>query len=295
MLKRLRNKLVATGAALVGAAVCAPALAAWELNMPPGVTDITREVFGLHMLIFWICVAIGVVVFGAMIYSIIYHRASNHPTPATFSHSTTAEIVWTVIPIVILVAMAFPAAKSLVAIEDSGSPDMSVKVTGYQWKWHYEYLEEGVSFFSSLAADSNRARQLGSNIDPNTIENYLYDVDNPLVVPVNTKVRILLTSNDVIHAWWVPELSGKRDAVPGFVNQLWFKTDTPGTYRGQCAELCGYDHGFMPIVVEVKSKEAYQAWLSEQEVDNPTRNAKTLAQPATQTLQAATVGQAIGE
>ncbi|MFK8018110.1 MAG: cytochrome c oxidase subunit II [Gammaproteobacteria bacterium] len=256
-------------------ALAAPAaLADWELNMPRGVTEITNEVYDLHMLIFWICVVIGIVVFGAMFWSIMFHRKSNHPTPAKFSHSTAAEVIWTAIPIVILVAMAFPAAKTLVAIEDSGSPDMTVKVTGYQWKWHYEYLEEKVDFFSSLDSSSNMARQLDSGIDPATVDNYLLDVDNPLVVPVDTKVRILLTANDVIHAWWVPELSGKRDAIPGFVNQLWFKTDTPGTYRGQCAELCGYDHGFMPIVVVVKEEADYLAWLGEQGVDDPARFAR---------------------
>lgn len=272
------NKNLRPGFAICVASVLAlmtpSALADWQLNMSRGVTAITNEVFELHMLIFWICVVIGVIVFGAMIYSIMFHRASNHPKPATFSHSTTAEIVWTGIPILILVAMAFPAAKTLVAIEDAGSPDMTVKVTGYQWKWHYEYLEEGVDFFSSLASESNMARQLGSGVDPATVDNYLLDVDNPLVVPVDTKVRILLTANDVIHAWWVPELSGKRDAIPGFVNQLWFKADKVGTYRGQCAELCGYDHGFMPIVVIVKDESDYLAWLTEQGVENSARFAK---------------------
>jgi len=274
------NKILRPGVAVwIGSllALIAPAaLADWELNMPRGVTAITNEVYDLHMLIFWICVVIGVIVFGAMFYSIFFHRRSNHPTPAKFSHSTAAEIIWTTIPILILVAMAFPAAKTLVAIEDSGSPDMTVKVTASQWKWHYEYLEEGVNFFSTLAAKSNEARQLGSGIDPATVENYLLDVDNPLVVPVNTKVRILLTANDVIHAWWVPELSGKRDAIPGFVNQLWFKAEKVGTYRGQCAELCGYDHGFMPIVVEVKDEADYLAWLGERGVENPAQFAQQL-------------------
>ncbi len=271
--QNLRHRL-ARATALMAALASPVAWADWELNMPRGVTAITNEVYDLHMLIFWICVVIGIVVFGAMFYSIIFHTKSKNPKPATFSHSTAAEIIWTAIPIVILVAMAFPAAKTLVAIEDAGNPDMTVKVTGYQWKWQYEYLEEGVSFYSTLAQDSNTARQLKSGIDPATVDNYLLDVDNPLVVPVNTKVRILLTANDVIHAWWVPELSGKRDAIPGFVNQLWFSADKVGTYRGQCAELCGYDHGFMPIVVIVKEEADYLAWLGEQGVENPAQFAK---------------------
>ena len=274
MLKFMSRQTPLRSLAALAALAAPTALADWQLNMPRGVTEITNEVYDLHMLIFYICVGIGVVVFGAMFYSIMFHRKSNHPTPAKFSHSTAAEIIWTAIPIAILVVMAFPAAKTLVAIEDAGNPDMTVKVTGYQWKWHYEYLEEGVDFFSSLDSSSNMARQRNSGIDPSTVENYLLNVDKPLVVPVDTKVRILLTANDVIHAWWVPELSGKRDAIPGFVNQLWFKTDTPGTYRGQCAELCGYDHGFMPIVVIVKEEADYLAWLADQGVENPARFAR---------------------
>jgi cytochrome c oxidase subunit 2 len=271
----LKHRFGRRFASIVASLLAAPAaLADWELNMPRGVTQITNEVYDLHMLIFWICVVIGIGVFGVMFYSIVFHTKKKNPNPAKFSHSTAAEVIWTAIPIVILVAMAFPAAKTLVAIEDAGNPDMTVKVTGYQWKWHYEYLEEDVEFFSSLASDSNMARQLGSGVDPASVDNYLLDVDNPLVVPVNTKVRILLTANDVIHAWWVPELSGKRDAIPGFVNQLWFSADKTGTYRGQCAELCGYDHGFMPIVVIVKEEADYLAWLGEQGVEDPSRFAR---------------------
>lgn len=264
MLNRLVNHLKRAIFLAVTLAVVPSALADWELNMPQGVTSITREIFTLHMLILWVCVAIAVLVFGAMIYSIINHRASKNPEPATFTHSTKAEIIWTAIPVVILIAMALPSAKTLVAIEDAAEPDMTIKITAYQWKWHYEYLEEEISFFSSLSAESNRIRQLGSGLDPNAADNYLLEVDNRLVVPVDKKVRLLLTARDVIHAWWVPELTGKRDAIPGFVNQLWFSADTPGVYRGQCAELCGRDHGFMPIVVEVKSEADYAAWLSGQ-------------------------------
>lgn len=231
-------------------------------NIPMGVTEISREVHGLHMLIFWVCVAIAVVVFGAMFYSVFAHRRSVHPKPADFHESTTVEIIWTAIPFVILISMAIPAAGTLIKMDDSRNAEMTVKVTGYQWKWQYEYLGEDVKFFSTLAADSNRARQLGSGIDPNTVENYLVEVDNALVLPEDTKVRFLITANDVIHAWWVPAFAVKKDAIPGYVNEIWTKVDEPGTYRGVCAELCGRDHGFMPIVVKVLPKDEYKAWLA---------------------------------
>ncbi|MGB5587611.1 MAG: cytochrome c oxidase subunit II [Gammaproteobacteria bacterium] len=239
------------------------AQADWAVNMPAGVTAISKEVYGLHMLIFAICCVIAVVVFGAMIYSLVRHRHSAGAEAANFSHSTKAEIIWTIIPIVILVGMAVPATETLVRMEDTRNSDITVKVTGYQWKWHYDYIDNGVSFFSSLAASSNRARQLDSGIDPYTVDNYLLDVDNPLVVPVGAKVRLLLTASDVIHSWWVPDLGGKRDAIPGFVNEFWFKADEVGVYRGQCAELCGRDHGFMPVVVNVVSEQDYDNWLAE--------------------------------
>ena len=215
-------------------------------------TELSREIHGLHMLIFWICVIIAVAVFGMMIYSIVKFRHSQGAVPANFDHSTQAEIVWTIIPIAILVGMAIPAAETLIKIEDTRDSQLTVKVTGYQWKWHYDYLDQNVSFFSTLARDSDAARQLDSGIDPNTVANYLLEVDHPLVVPVGAKVRVLLTAADVIHAWWVPAFGMKKDAIPGFVNELWFRADEPGIYRGQCAELCGRDHGFMPVVVEVK-------------------------------------------
>jgi cytochrome c oxidase subunit 2 len=239
------------------------------------VTELSREIHGLHMLIFWVCVLIAIVVFGAIIYSIVKFRHSQGAVPATFDHSTKVEVVWTIIPIAILVGMAIPAAETLIKIEDMRDSELTVKVTGYQWQWHYDYLDEGVSFFSRLARDSDAARQLDSGIDPNSVENYLLDVDKRLVVPVDTKVRILLTSSDVIHAWWVPEFGMKKDAYPGFVNELWFRATKTGVYRGQCAELCGYDHAFMPVVVEVKPKEEYDAWMQAQKAD-----AAPAAQPA---------------
>ena len=258
ILKHAAAGLIAGAAFLPSGA----ALAAWELNMPVGVTELSRDIHSLHMLIFWICVIIAFAVFGMMIYSIVKFRHSQGAVPATFDHSTKAEIVWTAVPVLILVGMAIPAAATLVKIEDTRDSELTVKVTGYQWKWHYEYLGEDVKFFSSLARNSDAARQLGSGVDPYTVENYLLDVDNPLVVPVGTKVRVLLTASDVIHAWWVPAFGMKKDAIPGFVNELWFRADETGTYRGQCAELCGRDHAFMPVVVEVKTKEEYDSWLA---------------------------------
>jgi cytochrome c oxidase subunit 2 len=258
-------KFVRCALAAVLASLPAAAFAAWELNMPVGVTELSRRIHALHMLIFWVCVVIAVAVFGAMIYSIVKFRRSQGAVPATFDHSTRAEIVWTVIPIVILVAMAVPAAATLVRIEDTRNSELTIKVTGYQWRWHYENLDRNVSFFSSLARASDAARQLGSGIDPNSVQNYLLDVDHPLVVPAGKKVRVLLTAGDVIHAWWVPAFGMKKDAIPGFVNELWFRADQVGIYRGQCAELCGRDHAFMPVVVDVRSQADFDSWLKSQQ------------------------------
>ena len=231
-------------------------------NLPKGVTDISHEVWNLHMAAFWVCVAIAVVVFGVMFYSIFAHRRSKNPVPATFHHSTTVEIIWTIIPFVILIGLAVPAAGTLIKQYDTRDSAMTVKITGYQWKWHYEYVGEGVSFFSTLGAKSNEARQLGSGIDPKSVPNYIREVDNPIVLPVGKKVRFLLTSNDVIHGWWVPDLAIKKDAIPGFINEMWTQINEPGTYRGQCTVLCGRDHGFMPVVVVAKSEADYAAWLA---------------------------------
>ena len=248
-----------------GLLLAAPAAQAnWAVNRPVGGTDISAHIYDLHMFVLWICVAIGAVVFSVMIAAMFKFRKSQGAEPATWSHNTIAEIVWTVIPILILISMAVPAARALVEIEDTRGTEMTIKITGYQWKWHYEYIGEDVGFFSSLAESSNEARRLGAGIDPNGIENYLLEVDRPLVVPVDTKIRYLITANDVLHAWWVPDFAVKKDAIPGFINEGWFKVNETGTYRGQCAELCGKDHGFMPIVVEVLSREDYAAWLDSQ-------------------------------
>lgn len=265
MAKIFKPLVSATGATLASL-LSGPALAAWQLNLDPGVTELSKQAYSLHMLILWVCVAIGVAVFGAMIYSIVKFRKSQGAVPdTTLLHSTKVEIIWTAIPILILVFMAIPAARALIKIEDTRNSELTIKVTGYQWKWQYEYLDQNVSFFSTLSRDSDAARQLDSGVDVYAVPDYLLSVDKPLVVPVGKKVRVLLTAADVIHAWWVPALGMKKDAIPGFVNELWFRADEIGTYRGQCAELCGRDHGFMPVVVEVKSQADYEAWLTSQQ------------------------------
>jgi cytochrome c oxidase subunit 2 len=238
-------------------------------NLPIGVTSLSQDIYTLHMEVFWVCVGIAVVVFGVMIYALIKFRHSQGAVPdTTLLHSTKVEIIWTIIPVVILVVMAIPAAKVILMMEDTRNSELSIRVTGYQWKWQYQYMDagEGIDFFSTLARDSNFARQLHSGIDPKTVPNYLLEVDKPLVIPSGTKVRLLLTSQDVIHAWWVPDFGAKRSAIPGFVNELWFKVDPgkEGIYRGQCAALCGRDHGFMPIVVDVRTPDDFKKWALDQ-------------------------------
>ncbi|HTY48787.1 MAG TPA: cytochrome c oxidase subunit II [Steroidobacteraceae bacterium] len=237
------------------------------LNMTQGVTAMSRQIYGLHMLMLWLCVAIGVVVFGVMLYSIFTFRKSRGAVADTsFTHSTPLEIAWTIAPVVILVACALPATKTLIKTEDLRNTQLTIRVTGYQWGWHYEYLPSGVNFFSRLDRASDAARQLGSGIDPNTVPHYLQNVDHPLVVPVGVKVRLLITADDVIHSWWVPAFGVKKDAIPGFINEAWFDIDAdkPGIYRGQCAELCGRGHGFMPIVVDARKPADFQSWLKAQ-------------------------------
>ncbi len=249
---------------LGGGVALADEAARSSINLPVGVTPISKEIYSLHMQVFWVCVAIAVAVFGAMAYSIFYHRKSRGYKAATFHESTAVEIAWTIVPFIILVVMAVPAAKTLIAMEDTRDSDMTIKITGYQWKWQYEYMDEGISFFSTLNAEHNKARQTGSGIDVTQYDDYLKDVDNPLVVPVGKKIRFLLTSADVIHAWWVQDLAVKKDAVPGFINENWALIEEPGIYRGKCAELCGRDHGFMPVVVKALPQDEYDAWVIEQ-------------------------------
>jgi cytochrome c oxidase subunit 2 len=238
-----------------------------DLNLRPGVTEISNQVYDLHMLMFYICVGIAVVVFGAMFYSMVVHRKSKGAKPANFHENLTVEVVWTVIPFVILIFMAVPAAYTLIDMEDASKPDMTVLVTGSQWKWNYSYRDYDVEYFSSLATQSE---QINNTLPKG--ENYLLEVDRPLVIPTGKKVRFLITSDDVIHSWWVPDFAIKKDANPGFINEAWANVIEPGVYRGQCAELCGKDHGFMPVVVIAKEPAEFDKWIAEQE--EITRTAK---------------------
>ncbi len=241
-----------------------------ELNMPRGVTDISQQVYSLHMIIFWVCVVIGTAVFGVMFYSIIRHRRSAGYEAAQFHESTTIELLWTVVPTLILIAMAVPATQVLIAMYDTGGEDMTIEVRGYQWKWQYKYLDDDYnntfSFFSSLSTPQDQIHNKSVKG-----EHYLLEVDNRLRIPMNRKVRFLVTAEDVIHSWWVPDFGIKRDAVPGMLNELWTIVDEPGIYRGQCAELCGKDHGFMPVVVEVMEESAFDAWYAEAVVNEAKR------------------------
>ncbi|MBT3710551.1 MAG: cytochrome c oxidase subunit II [Gammaproteobacteria bacterium] len=232
----------------------------WTVNMREGVTAISRDVYSLHMIIFWVCVVIGVLVFGVMILSMLMHRKSLGVKPADFHHSTKLEIIWTIIPVVILVVMAIPSTATLTAMYDASDADIDIEVRGLQWKWQYTYLnddpEKEVKFISSLLTPSEEIYN-----DARKRENYLLDVDNEVVIPINKKIRFLITSQDVIHAWWVPDFAVKKDAIPGFVHESWAIVEEPGIYRGQCAELCGKQHGFMPIVVRAVEQAEYEEWL----------------------------------
>lgn len=246
----------------------------WRLNMTEGVTAVSQEVFGLHMLIFWICCVIGVVVFGVMFVSMYLHRKSKGAVADNFHESTLLEIVWTVIPLLILVGMAFPATKTLIKIYDTDDADVEVLITGYQWNWKYEYPESGVSYFSNL---STPKAEIYDQAEKG--EHYLLEVDEPLVIPAGKKVRFLVTAADVIHSWWVPDLAVKRDAIPGYINEAWTKVDEPGVFRGQCTELCGKDHGFMPIEVHVVEQAEYEQFIADRKA-----LADEIAEAAKQTL-----------
>ena len=247
---------------LLPALYAADVSAEYGLNMPVGVTDISRSVFDLHMQIFWICVVIAVIVFGVMFYSIFKHRKSKGAVAAQFHESTTVEIIWTIIPVFILILMAWPATTTLIEMYDSSDSDVDIKVTGYQWKWRYEYIGQDVDFFSNMSTPKD---EIYNRAEKNV--NYLLEVDNELVIPVNKKVRFLITANDVIHSWWVPDFAVKKDAIPGFINESWTRVNETGIYRGQCTELCGKDHGFMPIVVRVVEQEEYDTWIATKQAE----------------------------
>ncbi len=231
----------------------------WQMNMHKGVSPISHDMYDLHMVAIGICAIIGIVVFGIMIYSIIHHRKSKGYKAATFEVNTRLEIVWTIIPFVILVGLAIPATKVLIRQDDSSQSDITIKVVGYQWKWQYEYLDQGIRFFSNLSTPFSQIQ----NEAPKG-QWYLLEVDRPLVLPINKKIRFVVTSNDVIHSWWVPELGVKRDAIPGFMHEAWTRIEKPGIYRGQCTELCGINHGYMPIVVEAVNEDDFAKWVNEQ-------------------------------
>ncbi|KTD03886.1 cytochrome c oxidase subunit II [Legionella feeleii] len=257
-----RFKVSKVLAALTGLVISQSAMAAadkWQLNMYKGVTPISKDMYDLHMIAMVICAIIGIVVFGVMIYSLIHHRKSKGYTPATFHDNTRLEIVWSIIPFLILVGLAIPATKVLMRMDDTAESDVTIKVVGYQWKWQYQYLDQGISYFSNLSTPYEQIQNKQKKG-----QWYLLEVDKPLVLPVNKKIRFLVTSNDVIHSWWVPEIGIKRDAMPGFMHEAWARIEKPGVYRGQCAELCGINHGFMPIVVKAVSDEEFNKWVAEQ-------------------------------
>ena len=272
-LRPLPGKMLA---ALSGMMISGAVWADYQLNLREPQSALARDVYDLHTLINLVCLGIFVVVFGAMFYSIWKHRKAAGHQAEHFHENTTVEVIWTIIPFFILVGMAYPATKAVLAMKDTSNPDMTIKVTGYQWKWEYDYLKDGVKFMSTLSTPREQIENRTAKG-----EHYLLEVDEPLVVPVGKKVRVLLTAGDVIHAWWVPELAVKQDAIPGFIRDAWFKSETTGTFRGQCTELCGKDHAFMPIVVKVVTQEEYDAWLASKQqgaVAAAADNTKTFTQ-----------------
>ena len=287
-MKAGRFKQWGAGIAAMALPVLASAQAAdpkrWQLNMGQGVTAQSANAYSAHMFALWVCVVIGILVFGAMAYAMFKFRHSKGAVPdKDFTHSTKLEVVWTVVPVVLLVLMAFPATSKLIKMYDTRNAEMTVKITGYQWMWKYDYLGENVGFTSRLDRKSDEIRQSGKDARDANHPHYLLDVDNVLVLPTDTKIRFVITADDVIHAWWVPALGWKQDAIPGIVNEAWTEIKKPGIYRGQCAELCGKDHGFMPIVVKAVPKAEYQQWLATQKAANapaPAPAATPAATPA---------------
>src|SRR5260221_1056464 len=263
------GKLLRAAAAFAASLLASTAsLASYDVDILPPVTSVSREIYDLHWGILWVCVAIFVVVFGAMFWSVFKHRRSMGAKAAQFHENTTIEVIWTIVPFVILIGMAYPATKTILDMKDASNADMSIKVTAYQWKWEYDYLNDGVRFFANLATPRE---QIDERHKPGAPKNkdYLLEVDNPLVVPMGKKVRLLITSNDVIHGWYVPQLGINQYGIPGFIKDAWFTIDKPGTYRGQCSQICGKEHGFMPIIVVAKSPDEYAAWVKETKAKAP--------------------------
>ena len=274
----LTKKIISMGMLLF--AHCALAAGdPWRMNMHEGVTPISKDMYFLHMVAIAVCAGIGLVVFGVMFYALFHHRKSRGYKAASFHENIHIEIAWTMIPFIILIALAIPATRILMRMDDSSDADVTIKIVGYQWKWQYTYLDEGISFFSSL---STPFAQIHNKQKKNP--NYLLEVDHPLVIPVNKKVRFVVTSNDVVHSWWVPELGIKRDAIPGFIHEAWARIEKPGTYRGQCTELCGVYHGFMPIVVNAVSSEDYAKWVQQQQNLPQVTASNTMTREALMTL-----------
>ena len=290
----MRRVLVAPAVVVLGLLASAAAWAnpqPWQLNMARGASQTSREVHDIHMIVLWICVGIGVIVFGMMFVAMFRFRKSKGAVAATWSHNLKLEAIWTIIPILILIASAWPATTLLIRMADTKESDLTIKVTGYQWKWRYEYVDyygkqPGINFISSLETQADRTRQLGSGLNPADIKvdgvsTYLLDVDKPLVLPVGVKVRFVITADDVIHSWWVPALGWKQDAIPGIINAAWTQIDEPGTYRGQCAELCGRDHGFMPIVIKALPKAEFEQWMTAQAPAATAESTATTLAPTT--------------
>jgi cytochrome c oxidase subunit 2 len=291
---RFRRYAAALSALVAPAAFAAAEPKRWQLNMTPGVTETAANAYQAHMIMLWVCVIIGIIVFGAMAYAMFKFRKSKGAVPDTdFTHSTKLELIWTSIPVLILIVSAWPATKMVIsqynADHNAKKAEMTVKITGYQWMWRYEYVGEDVGYISRLDRESDELRQNADSSQEQigAKQHYLRDVDRPLVIPAETRVRFVFTADDVIHAWWVPALGWKQDAIPGVINEAWTEVKTPGTYRGVCAELCGKDHGFMPIVVKVVPKAEYQSWLAEQKAANAPAVAVPAAAPASEVAPAA--------
>lgn len=260
MLNRFRtSKALALIASLVTGPSVMAATDTWQLNMNKGVTPLSKDMYNLHMIGMFVCIFIGIVVFGIMIYSLIYHRKSKGFTPANFHHNTRLEIIWSLIPFLILVGLAVPATNVLIRMENTDDSDVTIKIIGSQWKWQYQYLDQGISFFSNLSTPYEQIQNQAKKG-----QWYLLEVDKPLVLPINKKIRFLVTSTDVIHSWWVPKLGVKRDAIPGFMHEAWATIQKPGVYRGQCTELCGINHAYMPIVVKAVNDDEFKTWVAEQ-------------------------------
>jgi cytochrome c oxidase subunit 2 len=275
----LGNKLRALSAFLLSFLASSAALASYDVDILPPVTTVSREIYDLHWGILWVCVAIFVIVFGAMFWSIFKHRKSVGAKAAQFHENTTIEVIWTIVPFIILIGMAYPATRTVLDMKDASNADMSVKITAFQWKWEYDYLQDGVRFFSNLSTPRDQVDEYGKP-GAKKNENYLLEVDNPMVVPVGKKVRLLITSNDVIHGWYVPQVGVNQYGIPGFIKDAWFTIEKPGVYRGQCSQICGKEHGFMPIVVVAKSPEEYAAWVKETKAKMPAAPDITPLSPA---------------